>query len=336
MTIWKLQHINFKNASFQQLAKQTTRIFLHVAFWLFFTVLFLSSKEDGFVSLYSSWFSILSICAIVVYTNLYVLLPNYFFQKKYLAYAIMLPACLLTGAWLIQSLSALPYMAIDTPFGQNLKNLFFFVVFSSSFKFYRENDRKLILLKQSEHKQLQTELSLLKSQINPHFLFNTLNNMYATNLEDHEKANEMILQMADILRFQLEASQKSTIFLTEEIRLIENYITLEKIRLHNSNVVINKEGNFDGYEFSPLLLLPLVENAFKYGKNYFLFNLKIEGNLFTFETRNEIRQSKTIRPSGGMGLPNVQKRLELVYQKRFEFYYLKEDQMFKTFLKIEL
>jgi hypothetical protein len=332
LTMMVNQDISIRKANWNILI----RVALHVLFWFFFTVLFLSSKEEEFITLYWSWISILSICAIVVYINLYFLLPRLFFKKKYLAYAISLPACLVLGAFLIQSLSGFRYMVIDTPFGQNLKNLFFFVVFSSSFKFYRENDRKLILLKQSEHKQLQTELSLLKSQVNPHFLFNTLNNMYATNLHDHEKANEMILQLADILRFQLEVSQKSMIFLEEEIRLIENYITLEKIRLHKSNVEVLKHGDFSGYEFSPLLLLPLVENAFKYGKNRFIFNIKLYDNDFIFETENEIQLSKTRKMSGGLGLPNVQKRLELVYPGRFVFNYMKEDNIFKVYLKIQL
>lgn len=316
--------------------KRFIRIAFHLAFWLFFTAIFLGPQKEINLNLIVSWLSILTICAFVVYINLYVLLPYLFFRKKYLAFALSLPLLLALGALLLNSFSSFSYMVIDTPFADNLKNLFFFVIFASSFKFYRENDRKLLLLKQSEHKQLETELSLLKSQVNPHFLFNTLNNMYAANLQDHDKANEMILQLADILRFQLEVSQKSMIFLEEEILLIENYITLEKIRLHNNKVEFKKHGNFDGYEISPLLLLPLVENAFKFGKNYFIFKIQLEGNEFIFETENEIQQPRTKKMSGGLGLPNVQKRLELTYPKRYVFSHRQENQVFKVYLKIYL
>lgn len=317
-------------------SKKSFRILLHIAFWVAITLIFIKSKDISNINLFLSWFRILLVCAVVVYLNLYLLLPKLFFNKKYLFYFLALPALLISGALVIYSLSFINTQIIDTPFFDNLKNLFFFVVITSSLKFYRENMRKQTLLSQMENKQLQTELALLKLQVNPHFLFNTLNNLYAINLENHEKANEMILQLADILRFQLSVSQKTQILLSDEIQLIENYITLEKIRLYNSVVNLIKIGEFGDYDFPPLLLLPLVENAFKHGKKYFSFKLQIINNHFIFESENEIQMSKVKKYSTGLGLANVKKRLELVYPDRSFFNTFQDGNLFKTILKVDL
>lgn len=313
------------------------RIAMHLAFWLFFTVLFFTSppkKLDAPMML--SWLSILVIVIAVVYVNLYILLPQLFFRKKYLLYFALLPVLLVAGAFLISALSHLSYMAIHIKFADNLKNLFFFIIISSTFRFFRENERKKRILQQYEKNQLEMEIALLKSQVNPHFLFNTLNNLYATNLEQPEKANEMIMQLSEILRFQIDASRKDLIPIAEEIQLVENYISLERIRVHDGNVEVIKEGDFSGYTFPPLLLLPLVENAFKYGKKQFTFKLLIQNGVFTFEAVNEIQQTKSRHNRNGIGLQNVRKRLELIFPNRHQFEAHKRDGHFYVSLKIEL
>lgn len=324
------------SASFSS-RKNALRIAAHIAFWLFFTILFFTSPPKRLdAAMMLSWLSILTIVVAVVYINLYLLFPLFFFKKKYLYYFLILPILLVLGSKLISALTYLNFMAIDFAFFDNLKNLFFFVLITSGLRFFRENERKKSILQQYEKNQLEMELALLKSQVNPHFLFNTLNNLYATNLDNPTKANEMILQLSDILRFQIDVTRDNLITLTEEIQLIENYINLEKIRLYEGDVKIVKIGDFSGYNFPPLLLLPLVENALKYGRKSFLFTLKMENGTFTFESVNEIQRAKNGSNRKGIGLQNVRKRIELIYPNRFHFDTSIIDNNFYVTLKIDL
>ena len=296
-------------------ARQIHRALIHLSFWIFFTVIFFISPPKPLTAeLLISWISILTVVAAVVYVNLYVLIPGLYLQKKYLAFFTSLALILVGGAYMIQLITLLEFVRLKMPFSDNLKNLFFFVIISGAFRLYREHERKKRMIETLEKNKLEMELSFLKSQVNPHFLFNTLNNIYATNLNQPETASEMLLKLSEILRFQLEAGQKSLISLEEEIRLIENYISLEKIRALNSQVNFVKEGDFSQLMLPPLILLPLVENAFKYGKNEFEFHISLKNNQFLFEARNQI-QSGQRQPlknkSTGIGHSNVKKRLDL-------------------------
>lgn len=191
--------------------------------------------------------------------------------------------------------------------------------------------------------QVESELKLLRSQVNPHFLFNTLNNIYATNLEDHEKANEIILELADLLRYQLESDKKDRIPLEEELNILENYINLEKIRVRNCEVIVEKKGDFARYQIPPLLLLPFVENAFKYGTGIGEGKIEIliemwEKGVFRFICTNRIVQQKGRVHSGGIGLANVKKRLELLYPNNHRLDLLEEDGKYvvKMGLKLDI
>ncbi len=178
--------------------------------------------------------------------------------------------------------------------------------------------KQLFVIQKLKNKQIESELKLLKSQVNPHFLFNTLNNIYSTNLSDHEKANNIILELADLLRYQLQAGKKKFALLSDEISTLESYIELERIRVLDCAICIVKKGAFDTVEILPLLLLPFVENAFKYGTGItpgkIDISLKLdEKNVFTFHCSNKIVKRMEHVHSGGIGLENVKKRLELMY-----------------------
>jgi len=316
------------------------RFLIHAAFWLFFTVLFFVSPPKPFTfSLLISWLSILTVVMLVVYLNFYLLIPNLYFQKKYLFYFVSLALLIVGGAFLIKAISLLDFVILRMPFTDNLKNLFFFVVMSGAFKLYRDHGRKKRMLDTLEKHNLQMELSFLKSQVNPHFLFNTLNNIYAANLENSDTANDMLLKLADILRFQLEAAKKDFVALEEEATLIEHYIGLEKLRTLNSHVEFIKEGDFKNFMMPPLLLLPLVENAFKYGKNRFRFRIALLEDMFVFEAENKMQSAKknSIHPKKtGIGIENVKKRLDLVFRDNYSFDASPVGDSFKVSLKIDL
>jgi LytS/YehU family sensor histidine kinase len=216
----------------------------------------------------------------------------------------------------------------------------FFLFVAFGFKLAYHGARQTFVINKLQAEQTESELKLLKSQVNPHFLFNTLNNIYSTNMEDHDKANEIILELADLLRYQLESNKKKRTSLKEEISSLENYIALEKIRVRDCNINVVKKGNFDNMEILPLLLLPFVENAFKYGTGIetgeidIVFDMKESGS-FMFSCKNKIVQKKGKVHSGGIGLENVKKRLALSYPNRYELDINEEGQYFFVLLKLK-
>jgi len=216
----------------------------------------------------------------------------------------------------------------------------FILMVAFGFKLAYHGARQLFVIERLKTKQVESELKLLKSQVNPHFLFNTLNNIYATNLADHEKANEIILELADLLRYQLKSQSHSIMPLKEEISILENYIALEKIRVKDCQVSIQKEGDFQHVNIVPLLLLPFVENAFKYGTGIESGEIDLkftldQANVFTFYCRNKIVQKNGKVHSGGIGLENVKKRLALRYLNNYELDLKNEDDYFTVNLEIK-
>jgi len=216
----------------------------------------------------------------------------------------------------------------------------FILMIAFGFKLAYHSARHLLVIERLKTKQTESELKLLKSQVNPHFLFNTLNNIYATNLSDHEQANEIILELADLLRYQLKSQSKPMMPLNEEIGILENYISLEKIRVKDCQVNLEKEGDFEKVTIVPLLLLPFVENAFKYGTGIeqgeidLTFHLNAS-NTFTFYCQNKIVQKNGKVHSGGIGLKNVKKRLTLKYANNSKLEIDKTEEHFTVQLEIK-
>jgi len=216
----------------------------------------------------------------------------------------------------------------------------FILMVAFGFKLAYHSARQLLVIERLKTKQTESELKLLKSQVNPHFLFNTLNNIYATNLDDHEKANEIILELADLLRYQLKSQSQPMMPLSEEISILENYVSLEKIRVKDCLVNLEKEGNFEKVTIVPLLLLPFVENAFKYGTGIeqgqidLIFHLN-DSNVFNFYCQNKIVQKNGKVHSGGIGLENVKKRLALKYANNYKLEIDKTDTHFTVQLEIK-
>ena len=190
--------------------------------------------------------------------------------------------------------------------------------------------------------KLETELKFLKNQINPHFLFNTLNNIYALARKKSDKTPEVVVRLSKLLRFMLYESAKNTIPIMEEIRILEDYIQLEKIRHGNRfDVCIQKE--IDDYDqmIAPLILLPFIENAFKHGINETIDDTSIEvkvelkGGQLAFFVKNSHDRDDSKPINENIGLSNVRRQLELMY-KDFSLKTLNLEQTFIVDLKINL
>ena len=199
-------------------------------------------------------------------------------------------------------------------------------------------------IEQVAREKTKAELQLLKAQVHPHFLFNTLNNIYFFILSASPKAPEMITKLSGLLHYILNECNQPLVSLDKEIRMIEDYVSLEKIRYGNElNMSIELPGDCSNKLIAPLLLIPFVENSFKHGASKMLthpyVNLKItiEGNRFYFYIRNsrpEMQDPDKFK--GNIGLKNVKKRLELLYPHDHELTIVEEPGSFAVSLKIEL
>lgn len=205
----------------------------------------------------------------------------------------------------------------------------------------------IIIYLVNKSKNQAMKLVLLQAQIHPHFLFNTLNNLYALSLNKSDDAPGVVLELAQILRHILYECNQGKISLVRELEIIEKYIYLERIRYANRlEINFHVEGKTEAYEIEPLFLLPLVENAFKHGisrmeEGWIMINVEVKHGLFTFKIVNskpleEHNQSQQEARYGNIGLDNIKKRLKILYPKKHEFKIFSEPEDFAVILKIHL
>jgi len=185
----------------------------------------------------------------------------------------------------------------------------------------------------------KTELSLLRTQINPHFFFNTLNNLYALTVKNSKQAPEVILKLSDMMRYTIYEGEKETVKLIDEIDYLNNYIELHKIRYKKSVEITFDHAIDTSLTVAPLLYIILLENAFKHGIETLTENAFIHINLFEdddfiyFKIENNF-DPKEVNESPGIGLKNLKRRLSLLYNQKHELLVDTTNNIYKTTLKI--
>ena len=186
--------------------------------------------------------------------------------------------------------------------------------------------------------QKTSQLEQLRKSINPHFLFNSLNNIYGSMGSADSSARSYLKKLSDTLRYMLYESDEALIPLINEVKYLEDYIALERIRFEKSDqIIFLQEGRFDGYLIPPLLLLPQVENCFKHcdAENPEIkVHLRQEKGILTLETIN--RSGTSIKKGGGFGMQNLEKRLKLLYDDTYSFFRKNEGEYYRTRLSINL
>ena len=195
---------------------------------------------------------------------------------------------------------------------------------------------------QSEKEKVTAELQLLKAQVHPHFLFNTLNNIYSFSLAGSPKTPQMILKLSSLLSYMLYECKANKVLLEKEIEIMKNYIDLERERYANRlEVSINIEGDILGKYITPLLILPFLENAFKHGtseqleKPWLNMDISVKQKTFRCKIANS-KDEELLKATGGIGIENVQKRLQYLYPGRHELKLGDEGDFFVVSLKLEL
>lgn len=268
--------------------------------------------------------------AIPCYTQVYLVWP-FFSAKKFL------PGGILYIVQILLLIFCLPYIlngvgilfvklfnitdTVDWTQEQIAFTIIAFTVFATAFKIALD---KLILDKE----QKESELKHLKAQLNPHFLFNTLNNLYGLSIDQSKKLPEMMLKLSDLLRYSLYDTNQTYVPLRKELDYIGNYIELEKIRLdERTRIRFEVEGDITNQSISPLMLIAFIENAFKHYSStgdenaFILINFKFQGHLLKMTAQNSLDSAyseKVYRGTHtGIGLNNVRQRLDLLYYKKY-------------------
>ncbi|WP_439130004.1 sensor histidine kinase [Polaribacter sp.] len=229
-----------------------------------------------------------------------------------------------------------------------LVSVLLIIVLASGFKIlkhsYLSSEEKKALKNKFLLTQLQLkeqELRFLKMQIQPHFLFNTLNTIYGLAIQKKENAPEMILKLSNLLDYILYQVEKPKVFLEHEILHLEDYIALEKMRFHDTlQVNFTKIIENDKIQISPMLLIPFVENSFKHGVLMddllkIRINLQVTITKLFFTVENSFNKEKT-NLQGGIGLKNIKKRLQMLYPQKHHLEITEKENIFKIQLEILL
>jgi hypothetical protein len=190
--------------------------------------------------------------------------------------------------------------------------------------------------------QLETELNLLKTQVNPHFLFNTLNSIYSLAIANNQKTADAVLKLSRIMRYTLEG-QANFVALQQEIDFINSYIELQKLRLTNNNTVcFTTTGNISGAQIAPFVFIPFIENAFKYGisthrPSSISAVVDVSPHAINFTCENQFQPNgKSKLESTGTGINNAKRRLELLYYKKHDLKIISDEHSYKVSLTINL
>lgn len=344
------------------------RIGFHLLFWitlyLFFGISVYISSGYNIKMFFLGIFSVPQ-DLICVYFTLYYLLPVYFKKGKYLKFVAFVSITIISVVFIIAipieyQLLQVFYEDIVVPgYKDFLKNRFavnlivetMIVGFALSIKIGKEwissSKKRQHLEKQKleiEIKLKEAELNFLKSQINPHFLFNAINNLYGLTRKKSNKAPDVLLKISSLLDYMLYDIKNSKIDLGKEIENIRNYIDIQRLRYDNEvEINFKVKGRFKNVYIAPLLLMPLIENCFKHGLDEnigkAIINIEISFNkgLLSLITENSVaKQKKQISENSGIGHENLKKRLELEYKGKYSFLIKEIEETYKVELILNL
>lgn len=334
---------------FEYLFLRNYRWFWHAFFWGFvlglYTLFFGHQKADYYPTFLFVCL-LLPITILTLYFLIYFLIPHFLFQKKYKLFALLLAYTLVVSVWLEFWMMFLAFVLIGNYQVENMTpasldivflmvGLYMVVCMGIAIKLFKhwyeaqQKNQQITEAKlQTELRLKEAELKLLKAQIHPHFLFNTLNSLYGLTLEKSELAPEVVIQLADLLDYLLYRCNTPYVMLEDEWKHITTFMSLEKLR-YGERLEIQKDmqGNMEGKKIAPMLLLPFVENCFKHGVSrhtkecWIQLFLKIEQDRMYLKVSNSqpTNQPKSEQDyTEGIGLSNVKKRLELLYAGRYE------------------
>lgn len=318
------------------------KFMLHAMVWIFLIMLFTAVGSGGFTATYGFYIEFLSLSllnVIIFYIHLYFIIPLTLDKRKFFFWLL---ACLILAVSFIVIkygfrfyMNELSGLTIAVKGEETKYNISFeiilgffitngFLIFLSTvYKFTIDwffNEREKSEL---EKQSLTAELAFLKSQINPHFLFNSLNNIYSLAYQKSDATPDAILKLSEIMRYMLYESNDNRVSIEKEITYLKNFIELQKLRFKgNAYVLLEVEGHINNQYIVPLILISFVENAFKHGlatdkENPIHINISIFEDKMLFTIKNKKNKANKDQ-TGGIGMVNVKRRLDLTYPQKYK------------------
>ena len=291
----------------------------------------------------------------LVYFVFYFIIPLYLDRSKVrILVALTLAAFILTAVvyrlilgWIYYPIfdPKVPFFILNpTGWLLTMFDLFITLAAATTIKMVRVHYESIEFEQELIREKLRSELSFLRAQTNPHFLFNTLNNLYALSRKKSDKTPEAIMMLSKIMRFVLYECRAPLIHLSDEVMVIRDYIELEKLRFSNRlSVELQEQTDDPDAMIAPLLLLPFVENSFKHGagsttgKAHIRIDIVLKANTLNFSVLNSMDSDASPGiEKGGIGLKNVQRQLELLYSGRYALHAGQSGDQFKVDLSIEM
>jgi two-component system LytT family sensor kinase len=291
--------------------------------------------------------------ALMVYITNYLLIPRLLYRKQYLLFGITYLLAIfgfsVLKMYIEGQIMHRPdlfniFLSFKVRFYDNVIPHILLVSTGAAFKLLTDYARSQRRVGEISKERAEAELNFLKSQINPHFLFNSLNAIYFLIDKQNTTARQALMRFSDLLRYQLYDCNADTIEIEKEVAYLQDFIRLQQLRQdQHYEVQVQVQPEVTGFRITPLLLIPFVENAFKHishhtdQRNFVQVSLARQNGSFTFTVENskETRHRSTT-PPGGIGLTNVKRRLELLYPEKYELQIDNNDATFKVALNLHL
>lgn len=336
MNSLKTKYINYKEIIFQ--------VILHVLVFLFY------SFDQKNPEIKPFQFAFFANYAVAIFIINYILLGRYFYPKKYIQFALYVSAIIVLV--IVMEEFFLEQIFFPDTRGRKFPGFLFTFIqilpvltILSGFKFAWD-----ALIKQRELEELksaikESELQFLTSQINPHFLFNNLNNLYSYAIENSPKTPTIILELSSVMRYMLYECKEKYVPLKKEIEQLENFTRLSELQIEERGTIkFHVDGNTAGYRIAPLILIVFIENAFKHSQSNQSENIYIEIDVIIFEDgilefrckNNYQSRTNNHQLPHGIGLENVKKRLRLLYPEAHELIIEDTGDYYKVYLSIKL
>ncbi len=283
--------------------------------------------------------------ALIFYLNTFIFIPKLLYQRKVLLFILcnitVLAGILVVNWWLYITFASEHTYLFSRAIAFNGLPFLFFVLISIAFKTVSDRMRIERITKDRESENLKTELSFLRSQISPHFLFNVLNNIVALVRLKSDKLEPTILKLSSIMQYMLYDTDEDKALLKSEVDYVKSYIDLQQLRFGNRLTLhVDLTPTEDWHAIEPMLLIPFVENAFKHGTGMIenpIIDISLEAadNQLTFVVKNRyIDKDKAKDKTSGIGLTNVKRRLQLLYSENHSLNIDKTDTWFTVTLKL--
>lgn len=337
------------------------RILAHVLFWLGYIGLVSITLSSFFPPERAIARTIVNFLfhGVLAYTHLYVLLPAFWVKRRWLSYTISLIGLIfLTGIGRL-GMDYLLFQAFEKSFPlapvleplllstQHISTIlisgFVFLIITLPVKLIEDRQHQLTIHQELKNQRLEAELKFLKTQVNPHFLFNTLNNIYSLAFIGSAQTAPMVMKLSEMMRYMIYDCTAALVPLEKEVQYLQNYIELQQIKTEKQqSIQFEIQGSPAGIMIAPLLLVPLFENAFKHGnleeigKGWVTSCLRITPDTLEFTLSNSIGSNPATHPAGGIGLNNIRTRLQLRYPDHHQLEIIQQSDSFQISLHLRI